>query len=115
MNNQYKITFSLFFLTCLSFGSGYVKEKIYTENKKPCVENFQIAWGYGMQRMLERDDIQFMDSDMTVRDVALSSIEKSNEEGSEVKIHTNHNGVEYYVPSYCYVEETMIKTVLWRK
>lgn len=78
------------------------------QSKSPCIQNFQDGWFYYMQQM-ELTDIDASEAEKQYHDVIVTVTKEQN------TLYTSKSGIEYVVPSYCYVEDTGFFVKLWRK
>jgi hypothetical protein len=105
-------------IAVLAFGSGTVYQKEYN-TPKPCIQNYSDAWfGYHLQSMLSDNKTKW-ESGQTSRDIALQVInhgDNPEDRASVFKVEANTKFIEYYVPSYCYVEDSgVFGPTLWKK
>jgi hypothetical protein len=105
-------------IAALAFGAGTVYQKEYN-TPKPCIQNFKDVWfGHNIQSMLS-DDKTTWESGLTNRDIAIRVIyhgDKPEDRASIFKVDVSDRFIEYYVPSYCYVEDRGIfGPTLWKK
>jgi len=105
-------------IAALAFSAGTVYQKEYN-TPKPCIRNFNDVWfGHHIQRMLSDNKTKW-ESGKTNRDIALEVInhgDKPEDRASVFRVEAKTMFIEYYVPSYCYVEENSVfGPTLWRK
>lgn len=105
-------------IAALAFGAGTVYQKEYN-TPKPCIQNFKDVWfGHHIQRMLSDDKTKW-ENGQTNRDIALQVIyhgDKPEDRASVFRVEAKTKFIEYYVPSYCYVEDSGIfGPTLWKK
>jgi len=100
-----------------SFAVG-TKYQEYYHTKIPCIQNYNDAWfGYNIQTMLN-DDKTVWENGNTNRDIAMKVInhgDKPEDRASVYVVSAGKMKIEYYVPSYCYVEERLFQPILWKK
>jgi hypothetical protein len=96
----------IFILICAipaSFFAGIEYQK--SDQKQPCIRNFVEPQFSGfIQNYIDSDNEELQNSIIN----ALSKDEIYTRVIGNIRIH-------YYVPSYCYVEETFSGPVLWKK
>jgi hypothetical protein len=103
-------------IAVMSFFGGMKYQKNYL-TPIPCVQNYADGFGYYIQSML-RDTKTIWESGATNRDIALDVIHygKTPEDRASVYVYeAGKTKIEYYVPSYCYVEERLFQPILWKK
>lgn len=99
----------------LSFWMGMKYQELYN-TPEPCIENYQEAWfGFHMQRMLWDDETNYLNSNMTPRELVISVINYGDEPASVYVVEAGETKIEYYVPSYCYAEDGFYRPILWKK
>ncbi len=105
-------------VAALAFGAGATYQKEYN-TPKPCIRNFSDVWfGHYIQRMLS-DDETVWESGRTSRDIAIQVInhgDNPEDRASVFRVEAKTKFIEYYVPSYCYVEDSgVFGPTLWKK
>lgn len=76
--------------------------------KEPCISNFRDVW-FNYMAQSELMDIDETDKEKQFHNIMVTVLEKQG------NLYTSKTGVEYVVPSYCYVEDTGFSVKLWRK
>lgn len=79
----------------------------YEKQKEPCIYNFSHVWLYHMEQF-ELTDLDETEAEKTFHNVVLSVAKEQN------RLYTSKSGLQYIVPSYCYVEESGFFVKLWK-
>jgi len=80
----------------------------YDEPKTPCIYNFSDSWLWYMEQG-ELNDIDDTEAEKQFHDMIVGVVTEQK------SLYTSKTGIQYVVPSYCYVEDTGFFVKLWRK
>lgn len=90
-----------------ALGAGTVAY-VQPEHKEPCIYNFSDSWLWYMEQG-ELNDIDDTEAERQFHNMIVSVVT------DQKSLYTSKTGIQYVVPSYCYVEDNGFFVKLWRK
>lgn len=79
---------------------------VHKEQKVPCIRNFSDTWLYYMEQS-ELTDLDETENEKKFHDMILSVVK------DQKNLYISKYGIQYIVPSYCYVEDSGFRVTLW--